>query len=110
MPFQDKSLTCVDCGQTFVFTTGEQEFFAQKGFQNAPKRCKSCKATKRAGDRLGLGGPGAGVGAPGARELHEVTCSSCGQKTTVPFKPTLDRPVYCRSCFHLRRGAGMRPA
>jgi CxxC-x17-CxxC domain-containing protein len=104
MQFQDKTLTCIDCGQTFVFTAGEQEFFAQKGFQNEPKRCKGCKATKRAG-----AGGTAGA-APGAsRELHEVTCSSCGQKTTVPFKPTLDRPVYCRTCFQARRGAGARP-
>ncbi len=104
MLFQDKTLTCMDCGQTFVFTAGEQEFFAQKGFQNEPKRCKSCKAAKRAAPTASGGGPGA------PRELHEVTCSSCGQKTTVPFKPTLDRPVYCRSCFQARRGAGMRPA
>ena len=41
MPFEDKTLTCIDCGQTFVFTAGEQEFFAQKGFQNEPKRCKN---------------------------------------------------------------------
>jgi CxxC-x17-CxxC domain-containing protein len=102
MSFEDKSLTCIDCGQTFVFTAGEQEFFAQKGFQNEPKRCKSCKATRRAGG--GAAGPGAGA----SRELHEVTCSSCGQKTTVPFKPTLDRPVYCRTCFQARRGAGAR--
>jgi CxxC-x17-CxxC domain-containing protein len=100
MPFQDKTLTCVDCGQTFVFTAGEQEFYAQKGFQNAPKRCKNCKAAKRA---TGPGSEG------GSRELHEVTCSSCGQKTTVPFKPTSDRPVYCRTCFQQRRGASGRP-
>ncbi len=99
MPFQDKTLTCVDCGQPFVFTAGEQEFFAQKGFQNAPKRCKACKAKKR-GDQ-------AGGGAGGNRELFEVVCSACGQKTTVPFKPMLDRPVYCRNCFQLRRGAGV---
>ena len=103
MPFQDKSLTCTDCGQTFVFTAGEQEFFAQKGFQNEPKRCKNCKAAKRAG-------PGAGPGAGSPRELYEVTCSSCGQKTSVPFKPTLERPVYCRTCFQARRGAGARSA
>lgn len=103
MPFQDKTLTCVDCGQTFVFTAGEQEFFAQKGFQNAPKRCKSCKAAKRTGDRPASGAAGMG----GAREMYEVTCSSCGQKTTVPFKPTLDRPVYCRACFQLRRSDGV---
>jgi CxxC-x17-CxxC domain-containing protein len=98
MQYQDKSLTCVDCGQPFVFTAGEQEFFAQKGFQNPPKRCKACKATKRAGS----GATGAEGG--GSRELFEVVCSSCGQKTTVPFKPSLDRPVYCRTCFQLRRG------
>jgi len=96
MSFQDKSLTCVDCGQTFVFTAGEQEFYAQKGFQNEPKRCKACKSTKRGSERGGEGG--------GSREMHEVVCSSCGQKTTVPFKPTLDRPVYCRNCFQQRRG------
>jgi CxxC-x17-CxxC domain-containing protein len=100
MPFEDKTLSCVDCGQTFVFTAGEQEFFAQKGFQNAPKRCKNCKAAKRTGDRSSPGGAS-------SRELFEVTCSACGQKTTVPFKPTLDRPVYCRSCFQLRRGVGV---
>jgi CxxC-x17-CxxC domain-containing protein len=104
MPFQDKTLTCVDCGQTFVFTAGEQEFFAQKGFQNEPKRCKACKSAKRSA----AGGSGTGTGPTGPRELHEVTCSSCGQKTTVPFKPTLDRPVYCRTCFQTRRGVGAR--
>jgi len=102
MSFQDKSLTCVDCGQTFVFTAGEQEFYAQKGFQNAPKRCKSCKVTKRSS------GPGGGMDGGGNRELFEVVCSSCGQKTTVPFKPTSDRPVYCRTCFQSRRASGDR--
>mgnify|MGYP001037249656 FL=1 len=106
MPFQDKTLTCVDCGQPFVFTAGEQEFFAQKGFQNEPKRCKACKTAKRSGP--GGSSPGAGSGA--AREMHEVVCSSCGQKTTVPFKPTLDRPVYCRTCFQARRGTSTRPS
>jgi CxxC-x17-CxxC domain-containing protein len=106
MSFQDKTLTCVDCGQTFVFTAGEQEFFAQKGFQNAPKRCKSCKSVKRSGENRTAGGFSTEGAAP--RELHEVVCSSCGQKTTVPFRPTSDRPVYCRTCFQQRRGAGMR--
>lgn len=97
MSFQDKTLTCVDCGQSFVFTAGEQEFYAQKGFQNEPKRCKACKANKR-----GASGEGGG----GSREMFEVVCSSCGQKTTVPFRPTLDRPVYCRNCFQSRRSSG----
>jgi addiction module HigA family antidote len=47
MAFQDKTLTCVDCGQQFVFTAGEQEFYAQKGFMGEPKKCKSCKAVRK---------------------------------------------------------------
>jgi len=108
MSFQDKTLTCVDCGQPFVFTAGEQEFFAQRGFQNEPKRCKTCKAAKKSGAGGGSAA-GFGGGAGAGREMHEVVCSSCGQKTTVPFKPTLDRPVYCRTCFQARRGGAGRP-
>ncbi|MBI2081324.1 MAG: zinc-ribbon domain containing protein [candidate division NC10 bacterium] len=97
MPFQDRTLTCVECGQQFVFTAGEQEFFAQKGFTNEPKRCKSCKTRQRAGT------------GNSAREEHEVTCSQCGQRTTVPFRPTLDRPVYCKTCYQARRASPPGP-
>ena len=41
--YQDKTLTCKDCGQEFVFTAGEQEFYAEKGFQNEPTRCKGLR-------------------------------------------------------------------
>lgn len=111
MAFQDKILTCVECGQQFAFTAGEQEFYAQKGFTNEPKRCKGCKALRRAGGG-GAGSlvPSAGGGMGGTREMHEVTCSACGQKTTVPFKPILDRPVYCRPCYQARRPARPRAA
>ena len=34
--FEDKVLVCKDCGQEFTFTAGEQEFYAEKGFDNAP--------------------------------------------------------------------------
>ncbi len=39
------------------------------------------------------------------REEHEVTCAECGTQTTVPFKPTGDRPVLCRDCFSKNRPA-----
>ena len=97
MAFQDKTLTCVDCGQQFVFTAGEQEFYAQKGFMNEPKRCKRCKATRK-----GMGGPA------GSRQEHEVVCSACGQTTTVPFKPILDKPVFCKPCFVAKRSVAPR--
>ena len=98
--FQDRVLKCVDCGSDFVFTAGEQHFFHDKNFKNEPKRCKSCK-TKRASRPAG--GPGGG-----ARERVETvtTCSNCGKETTVPFKPTQGRPVFCKECFQSRKFAG----
>jgi len=98
MEFQDKVLRCVDCGAEFIWTAGEQLFFADKQFKNEPKRCKSCKA-KRA-TRLATGsGPREGV------ETH-TPCSACGKDTTVPFRPTQGRPVFCKECFQQRKFAG----
>ena len=48
MEFQDKHLTCVDCGTEFIWTAGEQLFFADKNFKNEPKRCKNCKGKRAA--------------------------------------------------------------
>ena len=45
--YQDKTLVCRDCGAEFVFTAGEQEFYAEKGFQNEPTRCKECRAASK---------------------------------------------------------------
>jgi len=47
MTFQDKSIQCSDCGTTFTFSAGEQEFFASKGFTNEPRRCPQCRKSKR---------------------------------------------------------------
>ena len=47
-------MVCKDCGAEFVFTAGEQEFYAEKGFQNEPIRCKACRnarKTQRTGER-----------------------------------------------------------
>jgi hypothetical protein len=48
---EDKTLICQDCGQEFIFTVGEQEFYAAKGFDNEPKRCKACREKKKAEKR-----------------------------------------------------------
>lgn len=84
--FNDKTLTCRDCGQEFIFTAGEQEFFAEKGFTNEPTRCRDCRNTRKNGG-----------GAP--REMFDAVCSDCGKTCKVPFKPKDDRPVYCSDCF-----------
>jgi len=99
MEFQDKILTCIDCGTEFVFTAGEQLFFYDKQFKNAPKRCKACK-TKRV-STLGAAPPRNG----NHRVETKTNCSHCGKQTTVPFRPTQGRPVLCRECFHQKRPA-----
>lgn len=46
--YSDKKIICKDCGNEFVFTAGEQEFYAEKGFDNEPVRCKDCRAKRKA--------------------------------------------------------------
>jgi len=48
MSYQDKSIQCSDCGSTFTFSAGEQEFYQSKGFTNEPKRCSSCRRANKA--------------------------------------------------------------
>ncbi len=89
--YEDKTLVCKDCGNEFVFTAGEQEFYAEKGFENEPTRCKDCRVAHKAAMRQ-------------AREMHEVICADCGKPAQVPFVPKDDRPVYCSECFEKHRG------
>ena len=128
----DKTLTCADCGQEFTFTASEQDFYAERGFTE-PRRCGSCRAARKAQRNADGGGGGysesQGAGSYGAggsysaggyssgggynrsgggasrgpREMFPATCSSCGQETEVPFRPTSGKPVYCSACFAQRR-------
>ncbi len=88
--FEDKTLKCKDCGNDFVFTAGEQEFYAEKGFQNEPQRCKECRDARK-------------NAAKGAREMFTAICAECGQEAKVPFNPTEGKAVYCSECFAKRR-------
>jgi len=45
--YQDKTIICRDCGQEFTFTSGEQNFYAQKGFESDPVRCSTCRQIKK---------------------------------------------------------------
>lgn len=94
--FQDKTLTCKDCGSSFVFTASEQEFYSEKGFSNEPGRCPDCRATRKQNSR---GQSRSGGGYRTEREMFPAVCASCGKTTQVPFKPSGDRPVYCKDCF-----------
>ena len=130
--YSDKNLTCADCGQEFVFTASEQDFYAQRGFTE-PRRCASCRASRKAarnaegggssssygsygagggysaggggGGGGGYGGGGGGYRDRGPREMFAATCSNCGREAQVPFRPTSGKPVYCSDCFRSMRGA-----
>ena len=84
--FEDRTLVCKECGKEFVFTAGEQEFYAEKGFVNDPQRCKECRDARKAASRS-------------QREMYTAVCAACGKEAKVPFKPHEDRPVYCGECF-----------
>ena len=98
--YQDRILTCRDCGQEFTFTSGEQEFFASKGLTNAPSRCPDCRKARRGGGSTGGQRPRGGTG-----EQYDAICATCGKPTTVPFIPREDRPVYCSDCFQEQRAS-----
>ena len=101
MAFQDRNLTCVECDQTFVFTADDQQYHADKGYTNEPKRCPNCRQVRRAsrGYDGGGGGGGGGFGGGMRREMHPAVCAECGKDTEVPFRPTGERPVYCSDCY-----------
>jgi len=84
--YEDKTLVCKECGAEFIFTSGEQEFYAERGFQNEPQRCKACRDNRKAAAR-------------GPREYFTAVCAECGNEAKIPFEPKTDRPVYCSDCF-----------
>ncbi len=107
MPFEDKTIQCAQCDDSFVHSADDQARYAERGFTNEPKRCPKCRAQRRGQGGAGGGGGGGGVGGGGQggpREVFEAVCAECGVTTTVPFKPTQDRPVYCRDCYRSKRG------
>jgi CxxC-x17-CxxC domain-containing protein len=121
MSYEDKTIVCVDCGAEFTFTADEQQRFAERGFTNEPKRCKTCREARKSqqGDGGNRGGRsfssrpsgGGGGGGPrgfssGPRQMFPATCAACGQQTEVPFKPSGNRPVYCRDCFQSQKAGG----
>ncbi len=100
MAYEDRNLTCVECDSEVVFSADDQQFHAEREYQD-PKRCPSCRQAKRAGGGGygGGGGGGGGYGGGGSRQMYDAVCADCGNACQVPFQPTQDRPVYCSDCF-----------
>jgi CxxC-x17-CxxC domain-containing protein len=94
--FHDLSIHCIDCSEPFIWSAGEQAFFAQKELTNPPKRCKPCK---RAKNRRIEAVQSARTTGQRQRIECRAECAQCKELTTVPFYPSQGRPVYCRKCF-----------
>ena len=95
MTYEDRTLTCAECGSEFTFGADDQQFHTERGYQD-PKRCPSCRQARRGGG--GDYGGGGGYGG-GPRQMYDAVCASCGSACQVPFEPRQDRPVYCSDCF-----------
>ena len=93
--FEDRVLVCKDCGKEFVFSAGEQEFYAQNDLKNDPARCPACRKARKQQRNERMNGP---------REMFDAVCAECGKPTKVPFQPKNDKPVYCSECFAKRHG------
>jgi len=96
MSFKDKSIQCSDCGAAFTHSAKDQEFFQSKGYTNEPKRCYSCRQTKKS-ERYGSNGYSS------KRQMFPALCAECGKETEVPFQPRGDKPVYCNDCYRKSR-------
>lgn len=93
MTYQDKELTCKECGAAFTFSASEQAFYEEKGFKNDPSRCPSCRSARKQNNG----------GFRQQREMFTTTCSECGTECQVPFRPTEGKPVFCRDCFQAHK-------
>jgi CxxC-x17-CxxC domain-containing protein len=107
MSFQDKTLTCSDCNNSFTFSAEEQEQFQSRGYTNEPKRCPECRQARKT-ERIGNGGNSYGNNSnsygnssysSAPRQMFPAVCSDCGKETSVPFEPRQGRPVYCSDCY-----------
>ncbi len=108
MSYQDKTLTCFDCSQSFTFSVEDQEYHAQKGYANDPKRCPSCRQSRKDNRPSSYSSSGGGYSSGyQQREMFPAVCAQCGTQTEVPFQPKSDRPVYCRDCYS-KTASGMR--
>ncbi|MFC2007301.1 CxxC-x17-CxxC domain-containing protein [Chloroflexota bacterium] len=99
MSFQDKTLECSDCNNSFTFGVEEQEQFQSRGYTNEPKRCPECRQARKersvnSGNSYGNSSYG-----PPRRQLFPAVCADCGKSTEVPFEPSQGRPVYCSDCY-----------
>ncbi len=84
--FKDKTLRCLQCNKEFIWTAGEQRFYAEKGLKNEPKTCPTCRKGRN------------------KEETIEVTCQVCGAKGHIQTsgdekEDLVNRSVICQKCL-----------
>jgi len=98
MPDKDKKATDKPVEETKVEETKVKETKVEEPKAEKPVSSPAAPAgdtaTPAGTDQLG-------------RQLYNVKCAKCGKETQVPFKPSGDRPVYCRDCYMEQRKGGM---
>lgn len=94
MQYQDQTLTCRDCGKSFLFSARDQEFFAQKGFTNPPTRCKDCRNLRKKAVAEGGGSNS------NNKVLHRISCKNCGKSGEMATEPRKPGDVLCSECFY----------
>lgn len=110
MSLTDQALYCRDCNQEFTFTIGEQEFYASRGFTNAPTRCPECRAARKQSQRVprdSFSREGNTFQQRDTRPMYSTTCTSCGKEALVPFQPRDGQTVYCSECYQSQRSGHM---
>ena len=108
MTYVDRTLTCVDCGVEFIHSAADQEYYHAEGVHVGPQalrlvpRLPALDARRRRLRRARDRRPArlrAHRGPRSPREYFAAICTSCGNQAQVPFKPRMDKPVYCSDCF-----------
>ncbi|MDO8636621.1 MAG: zinc-ribbon domain containing protein [Dehalococcoidia bacterium] len=109
MNYQDKTIKCFDCGNTFTFTTNEQVLYNSIGHTHPPKRCPSCRQARKARQPVNSGSnynrnnsdfSSANRSYSQPRQTFHIVCAECSKETEVPFQPRPGKPVYCSACYN----------
>ena len=96
--YQDETLVCRDCGEEFVFTVQEQQFYAEKGFENKPSRCKSCRIARKS-ERNDRGEGGGGRYGRSDRVMCDAICAECGAPTQCPLSQGRPSVIFATTVF-----------
>ncbi len=90
--FEDKTIVCKDCGNEFVWTAGEQQFFAERGLTNQPVRCKDCRSNRNSTEP--------------SEDDKTIVCKDCenefvwtaGEQKFFAERGLTNQPVRCKPC------------